>query len=94
MEKIGNRLIERVTNICADCVYPIKDCPWLHEKKEVEGWTAKKTQWGNKPGVYTYQITSCPLYIEPPKHPVFSKYEDIDIEQIQIMKGHWMQNGE
>ena len=29
-------------NICWDCGRNIAECPWLHEGKPVEGWTAKK----------------------------------------------------
>lgn len=30
------------SNICWDCGRNIAECPWLHEGKPVEGWTAKK----------------------------------------------------
>lgn len=54
---------DKKTNICADCGYPIKECPWLHKGKEVPGWEAKRVQWSTHVGVYTYSISECPLFI-------------------------------
>lgn len=63
------------SNICWDCGRNIAECPWLHEGKPVEGWTAKKVT--RKFGLYepgpgrrlkweeTYAITACPLYEKP-----------------------------
>lgn len=62
-------------NICWDCGRNIAECPWLHEGKPVEGWTARKVT--RKFGAYepgpgrrlkwqqTYSVTACPLYEKP-----------------------------
>ena len=87
--------IEKKTNICADCVYPIGDCPWLNKNEPVKGWGAKKVKWrGSKPDTYTYSITKCPLFISPDERPKSCRYDDINLEQIQIMNGRWARKGE
>ncbi len=58
-----NQYGKKITNICADCLYPIKDCPWLHKGKEVPGWDAERVQWSAYKGVYTYSIRDCPLFV-------------------------------
>lgn len=59
-----NQYGRKVTNICADCTYPIKDCPWLHKGEAVPGWDAKRVQWSSYKEVYTYSIQSCPLFMK------------------------------
>lgn len=62
-------------NICADCVYPIADCPWLSKGVPVNGWDATETavkHYGHGLKITkAYKINGCPLFIP---HPRSGKY--------------------
>lgn len=53
-------------HLCGDCQQNIALCPWLHEGKPVESWTAKRTYIKKNVGhTAGYCVTACPLYIPP-----------------------------
>lgn len=73
------------TNICADCAYPIADCPWLTSMKEVEGWEAEMVEWSGRSGEKTYFIRKCPLFVKPTPRPVFNEYISDEV-RVRIQK--------
>lgn len=66
LQPINHNYEERIygCNPCAECSYPIANCPWLHDGKPVDGWTAEATCLERR--FPTYHITACPLY-QPPR---------------------------
>ena len=60
--------LERIIgmNPCADCSYPIPQCPWLHSGQEVDGWLAQSAVViGAACPIPTFRILYCPLYRPP-----------------------------
>lgn len=57
------KLVKKI-HLCGDCQQNIALCPWLHEGKPVESWTAKRTYIKKNVGhTAGYCVTACPLYI-------------------------------
>lgn len=59
-------------NPCGECQRNIRECPWLHSGKPVQGWQAKERSilshnTGGQRLLKTFAISSCPLYIPPDK---------------------------
>lgn len=59
--------LTKTTNICLDCGYPIRKCPWLQFGVLAEGTEAYPSiLWFNGPKgkrpVATWRIVSCPLF--------------------------------
>lgn len=76
---------EKHTNICADCAYPITDCPWLRSGQAVDGWDADQIEWRGSAGVKTYFIKKCPLFVKPPPRQVFNEYISDEV-RVRIQK--------
>lgn len=55
-------------NICFDCKNACGGCPWSAKSVPIPGWSAEKSDIGNKrKSIETYHITACPLFVPDEK---------------------------
>lgn len=62
-ESKGTGYRGRCVHRCNDCARAIGLCPWSESFTPVEGWEAKEI-YDNHGALYSYQITSCPMYVK------------------------------
>jgi hypothetical protein len=71
----GKEIAENRTNeMCGECVYPIKDCPWMSKGQPVPGWDAEDDEVKVSDRVLkTYYIKNCPLFVPHPRSTIFDR---------------------